>query len=397
MVGWIFGDLLASLYIHKKLRVATESSGELSYAGVLSHWYSDNNQVNLQRVIGLIGLVFLLAYSAAQLVAGGKALNVLLDLPIWSGAFIGAFIIAAYCVAGGIRASIWTDAAQSIVMLLSMAILLIVALNELGGFAAAKEQLDAIPSYMNWRPTDLAIPGVTGGILFAVSWIFAGFSVIGQPHIMVRFMALDSPTNFTRARIWYYVSFTIFYAMATGVGLLAKLFFTDSNFDSEIALPLMAQQLLPEFLVGVILAGIFAATISTADSLVLSSSAAITNDLFPSKIENTKLIKLTTIVTVILALGWALLNKESVFSLVILAWSGLASAFAPLLIILSFGGRPSEKQGIAVALTGLLVALCWRYLGWHAYMYEGMPGICAALLMYLGMKQFTKLKTETES
>ena len=125
MLGWIVGDFLASTFVHRRLRTATELSGEVSYAGVLSNWYNNGKQDSLQRVIGLISLIFLLAYASAQLVAGGKALHVLFDWPVWAGAVIGSVLVALYCIAGGIRASIWTDAAQSVVMIVAMAVLLL--------------------------------------------------------------------------------------------------------------------------------------------------------------------------------------------------------------------------------------------------------------------------------
>lgn len=99
MLGWIAGDFLASLYIHARLRKATASSGEVSYAGVLSHWHGENHQW-LQRLIGLLSLCFLLVYASAQLVAGSKALHVLFDWPLWSGAVMGAVMVAVYCFAG---------------------------------------------------------------------------------------------------------------------------------------------------------------------------------------------------------------------------------------------------------------------------------------------------------
>ncbi|MCW8955838.1 MAG: sodium/proline symporter [Gammaproteobacteria bacterium] len=380
MAGWIAGDFLASLFVHKNLRIATTETKEVSYAGVLSRWAG--NYRNLQLLMGLIALVFLLAYASAQLVAGSKALHALLNWPLWSGAVMGAILIALYCVAGGIRASIWTDAAQSVVMIVAMSLLMVIAIHDQGGMVQVWGKLNLIPDYMAWAPKDLAFPGLLGGIAFAVSWLFAGFSVIGQPHIMVRFMTLNDPDNFKIARIWYYLWFVVFYAMATAVGLLSRLYFGESAFDSELALPLMANQLLPGTLVGLILAGIFAATISTADSLVLSCSSAITHDLLPHRVEKPVLIKGATMLVIIVALIWALLNQQSVFNLVIMAWSGLASAFAPLLLLLVMGRPVSQSQAIATVSTGLIIALLWRYMGWHEWMYEGMPGILGALVMY---------------
>ena len=381
MLGWIAGDFLSSTFIHSRLRLATQNTGEASFAGVLSRWNGGEGRM-LQRVIGGISLLFMLAYASAQLVAGSKALHVLLDWPAWSGAVIGAVLVMAYCFSGGIRASIWTDAAQSVVMMLAMGILLFTAVSNLGGVGSAIMQMNGVPGFMDWFPKDLVVPGFVGGVIFAVSWGFAGFSVVGQPHIMVRFMALNDSAKMNTARFWYYLWFTVFYLMATSVGMLSRIYLVDpGSFDAELALPTMAMQILPPALVGVIFAGIFAATISTADSLILSCSSALTHDLLPHKIENTKILKAGTAAITLAALLWALLNHQSVFSLVIMAWSGLASAFAPLLIVLALGGKPGTRASIIAIFTGLATAILWRYIGWHYAVYEGMPGILAGLLV----------------
>lgn len=385
MIGWIAGDFLASLYIHQRLKVAASTSKEVSYAGVLSNWYGQQHH-KLQRLIGIISLVFLLTYASAQLVAGSKALHVLLDWPLWSGAVAGAILVSLYCFAGGIRASIWTDAAQSFVMIFSMGALLTVAFSNAGGLDGAITQMQSIDGFLDWLPKDLALPGIAGGILFIVSWLFAGLSTIGQPHIMVRFMTLNDTQNMRTAKLWYYLWFCLFYAMATGVGLLSRIYLADSSsFDAELALPTMAQQLLPPVMVGLILAGIFAATMSTADSLVLSCSAAITHDIVPHNVEKTWILKLATIVITGIALLLALSNQQSVFNMVIMAWSGLASAFAPLLIALCLGKRPSQLIAASAVIIGFSVALIWRLQGLHAMVYEGLPGIIAGLsIIYLG-------------
>jgi SSS family transporter len=381
MIGWIGGDFIASTFIHARLRRATAQTREVSFAGVLSRWDGQPNR-RLQIVCGAISLVFLLAYASAQLVAGSKALHVLFGWPTYTGAVIGAVLVVVYCLAGGIRASIWTDAAQSVVMIFAMTMLLIVGVNSFDGVGGAISKMGEIEGYLDWFPKDLALPGLAGGLLFAVSWSFAGFSVIGQPHIMVRFMTLDDPGKMRRARAWYYLWFLAFYLLATGVGMLSRIYILDpGSFDAELALPTMAQQMLPPFAAGIVLAGIFAATMSTADSLILSASSALTHDLLPGKIENTKLIKFGTVLITMAALGWALFNEQSVFNLVIMAWSGLASAFAPLLIYLCLGARPSHGGALVAIFAGLATALLWRWLGWHGTVYEGMPGILVGLLV----------------
>jgi len=391
MIGWILGDYLASLFVHSRLRKATANCGEVSYAGVLSRWYGDDNN-KLQRLIGLISIVFLMAYASAQLVAGGKALHVLFGWPAWMGAAIGAVLVALYCVAGGIRASIWTDAAQSTVMIVAMALLLVVGIQSLGGVNETVSGMRSVEGFLDWFPKDLILPGAAGVILFVVGWLFAGFSVIGQPHVMVRFMTLDSTANMNKARIWYYLWFSTFYLLATGVGMLSRIYLSDTgSFDAELALPAMAIGLLHPLLVGLILAGIFAATMSTADSLVLSCSAAVTHDLLPHKIEKTLLIKLITIAITGCALLLALSNNQSVFSLVILAWSGLGSAFAPLLLANCLNWKCSQRISIIGVVAGLATALIWRYLGWQNAVYEGLPGIIVSILILrIGAKKIVK-------
>ncbi|GIX30684.1 MAG: sodium:proline symporter [Porticoccaceae bacterium] len=382
MVGWILGDLMASFFVHRRLREAAGRSQQASFAGLLAHW-QDSPLVRWQRFAGAVGLIFMLAYAGAQLLAGSKALTVLLGWPPWAGAVGGAVLVALYCLAGGIRASIWTDAAQSLVMLAAMGVLLAAATAALGGPAAVVERLAAVEGYLDPWPEQLLMPGLLGLLLFVAGWLAAGLSVIGQPHIMVRFMTLDEPGHIGRARLWYYLWFAAFYAMATGVGLLSRLYLPEAaQFDAELALPLMARDLLPPLLAGLILAGIFAATLSTADSLLLGCSAAITHDLLPRGIERPVLLRAVTLAVTLGALAWALASRQTVFALVILAWSGLACTFGPVLLILALGGRMGEGTAIAVSAAGLAAAVGWRAAGLAEVLYEGLPGMLAALAVY---------------
>jgi SSS family solute:Na+ symporter/sodium/proline symporter len=218
--------------------------------------------------------------------------------------------------------------------------------------------------------------------------VFAGFSVVGQPHVMVRFMALDKAAHMRRARIWYYGFFTAFYALATAVGMMSRLYLPQlGGMDPELALPTMALELLPPALVGVILAGIFAATMSTADSLVLSCSAAITRDLLPGRTGNTWDAKTATAVVTLLALGVAMSETRSVFQLVILSWSTLASAFAPLLTVYAIGRRVSETGAIVAMVAGVGAALLWRVADLHTMVYEGLPGILVGLIVVFALSR----------
>ncbi|HSG88188.1 MAG TPA: sodium/proline symporter [Pseudomonadales bacterium] len=400
MIGWILGDLLASQFVHARLRTATGARGEHTFAGILANWHGEQF-VWLRRLGGLVTVAFLGAYAAAQLTAGSKALHVLFGWDAWVGAVIGAVIVLVYCLAGGIRASIWTDAAQSFVMIIAMSVLLVVAVTHLGGPAAALEQLDAVsPTYMNWLPTGLALGDGLGPVLFIVGWMFAGFSVIGQPHIMVRFMALDDAKNMRRARIWYYSWFTAFYIAANSVGLLSRVLLPAEGFDAELALPTIALELLPDVLVGLILAGVFAATMSTADSLILSCSAALTDDLAKGAGRRLVVVKAGTVLVTTMALLIALTGTDSVFSLVIYAWSVLAAAFGPLLVVLALGQRPRESLAITMMIIGVACVYAWKAVPVLADYYEGMGGFLAGFAVFavgrmLGFSEAAEARDQT--
>lgn len=384
MFGWLLGDMAGSLFIHKQLRIATERTGQHSFCGVLSHWHKTDYR-KLRFVCGLISLVFLGAYAAAQLNAGSKALHVLFGWDLAAGAVIGSIVVLAYCFAGGIRASIWTDAAQSFVMILSMTVLLFFAVQNAGGIEQAIDHLRSVSSdYMSWMPSDLPLKGWLGPVLFVTGWCFAGFGVVGQPHIMIRFMALDKPQNIAEARIYYYTWFALFYAATIGVGLMARIFIPQAEgFDSELSLPMMSVELLPPILAGLLLAGLFAATISTADSLILSCSATLSRDFLSHKKENIWITKLSTVLITFLALSIALIGNKSVFQLVLYSWAVLAAAFGPLLIIYSLGKKVSERLAVVMVLTGSVTVIIWAHLGWSRVIYEIAPGILAGLLVFV--------------
>jgi Na+/proline symporter len=380
MIGWILGDLAASLLIMKKVRLATETHDVHSFGGLLAQWHHTEFNL-LRRVTGVLTILFLGAYAAAQFTAGSKALHVLFGWHLSTGAIIGALLVLMYSYSGGIRASIWTDAAQSFVMLASMAMLMWTAAGSLGTPVHIWHALAQVsPTYMHWFPGH----SWTGALLFVAGWVFAGFGVAGQPHIVIRYMVLDDVDNLGRFRLYYYSWFVAFYSATIVVGLLARLLLPDAgSFDAELALPMLSEQLLPGVLVGLMLAGLFAATMSTADSLILSCSASLTRDLLPERKSGYAATKLATGAVVLVALALALSGDKSVFALVLIAWGLLAAAFVPLMTVYALGRRPSEAMALLMVGTGVGVFLLWRALGLSAVAYEAMPAIVAGLAVYL--------------
>lgn len=380
MIGWIAGDFMASCSVMPNLRRAAEEQDAHSFGGLLAQWHGGHYN-RLRKVSGLLVILFLGTYAAAQFNAGSKALSTLFDWHEHSGAILGAALVLFYSFMGGIRASIWTDAAQSLVMVISMLMLMFVGLSHFGSADRVFVELAAVgPGYMDWFPTT----NLAEGLLFVAGWVFAGFGVAGQPHIVVRYMALDKVEHLNRFRFWYYGWFILFYSATILVGLLTRLLLPESNgFDAELALPMLSVQLLPEVWVGLMLAGLFAATMSTADSLIISCTASFSRDLLPRHKAGYWQTKMIAVAVICFALLISLYADESVFRLVLIAWGLLASAFVPLLLVYARGYQPSEPLALGMMLGGIAVFLAWRWSGLSAVVYEILPGMLAGLLVFV--------------
>lgn len=387
MGGWVLGDYIAWLFVHKRLRIRSHERGTTTIPEFLGGNMRSGRIVIV--VAALITLAFLGLYASAQLTAGRKALETLTAIEAWQGVLLGAVMVAAYCFSGGIRASIWTDAAQSTVMFVAMIILCTVGLIEVGGPGRMWNTLLAIdPALVAW----------TGGlrphsfVFFVLGWVFAGFGAVGQPHIMIRLMTLDSADNVKRARTIYIAWFGLFSLTCVVAGLLARILVpmdAAGGMDRELAFPLLSTRLLPDVLVGLMLAGLFAATISTADSQVLSCSAALTRDLVPSWSRSYLAVKLGTLAVTVLATAAALLGLEypatlaGVFTLVTFAWSGLASSLGPLLVIRALDAPITAAAALLMMLTGLGTVLVWdKVLQYEGYAFAALPGMMAGFAVY---------------
>jgi len=381
-LGWIVGDLFAWRSVHPWLRGFSDDHPVNTVPAVVAQNPAQSGGP-LRRMAAVLTLFFLAVYAAAQLTAGSKALHVMFDWPLWLGAVLGAVVVLIYSFAGGIRASIWTDAAQAVVMLGGMVLLLGVGLVQGGAPWVLWRALAGIDAgLVAWTPAAAEL----GLALFIAGWVAAGLGVAGQPHILVRTLALRDPRDVPRARLVYfgwYIPFAVFTVL---VGLYARVLLGGDAFDPELALPLMAQAYLPGVLVGAILAAVFAATLSTADSMLLSCSAAISQDLLPGFGQSYVRTKLATALVTAAVLGIALGSPANVFQLVIFAWSGLGATLGPVLA-LRVARQPLDRLTAgAMMLLGLVIVIGWRSLGLNDAVYEILPAFVGVALLYLARR-----------
>jgi sodium/proline symporter len=387
---WIAGDLLASFFVMKKVHEKTINGKYLTYTDILTR-NNGNNYKYLRIIAAIIIIIFLGVHASAQFKATDFAFSSILNWPMGIGAIITAIIVVLYCFVGGIRASIWTDFAQSITMFLAMLIMFVVTINHIGGFGNFITKLNSVsPDYMSFFPESTIKFGIIGGIMVILGYIVGGVGVVGQPHIMIRYMAMKNKEDITKVRVAYYGGYTLFAIIVFSVGFSTRVIFPEvSLLSREFLLFDMANQLLPQILIGVILAGLFASAVSTIDSQVLSCSACLINDFNLGK-KNYFVNKIGTIFIVLLALIISMITSQSIFNLVFSAWSVLACAFAPIIIVTAVGGRLSEKTSIIMMSSGLLAMYSWTYLGLASILYEVVPGILAGLLVYFITKTISK-------
>ena len=382
MFGLIFGDFVSSFFVHKSIRKKSEELKVFSFANLISKWHGENYRY-VQLFGGLIILIFLSTYAAAQLNAGSKSMHILFGLDYRLGAIIGGIIVLLYCFSGGIRASIWTDAAQSLVMIVAMFLMVFFGIKDLGGFLSVIDKLHRVsPDYMKWFPSTDFSNFFLAPFLFVAGWFFSGVGVIGQPHVMVRFMTINNTKNIPKTRIYYYTWYMLFYSLTILAAFIARLLIPEiDNIDPELALPTLALNLLPEFFVGIVLAGIFAATMSTADSQILACTASVTNDIL-SKKNNYLINKLVTLIVTVFVVIIAIEGDKNVFNLVLMSWSTLACCFSPLLIINALKQKVSEFLSIIMMVIPLITLLLWRYFDLNYIIYEVAPGILSGIFTF---------------
>ena len=386
------GQIVAWIWLYKFIQEQANERGVRSLSSLVSR-VSGAPEAKLAAALSVL---FLSVYAAAQLTSGGKALFAMMGWSELIGILIGFVLVVAYCYAGGIRASIWTDAAQSCVMIVGSVLLCWVAMGEVGGFNGLHDGLDS----QNENLTDMFPPDLKLGVTL---WVFAfflgGLGVAGQPQVVSRVMTLGTDRDRKQAMIWFFVWQTPFILLMLIIGLASRVTFTSSDFDPELGLPMMAMETLGPFWVGLILASIFAATMSTADSQVLACTAAITDDIIPKWSQNHAMTKVVTLLVALLATtisiaGQYIPGGDSVFALVVLAVYGLGGIFIPMLTIRWMGYEPDTFHSIVMMVSALVAVIVWRLVGLNNDIFESVPGMGAAFTAHFIM---TRIRTPDSS
>jgi sodium/proline symporter len=391
--AWLAGGLLLGTWLNwrimaRRLRVFSEAyANALTLPEYLANRFGDDNGW-LRAIAAFFILLFFLIYTGSGLVAGGKLFESVFGLRYEWAAAAGTLAILLYTAIGGFLAVSWTDVLQGLLMAAALVAVPLIALSQGGGLTAGMERIEAINPNLLTLFTDVEGEALSLiGILSLTAW---GLGYFGQPHILARFQAIRSAQAVASARriavTW--VTVTLAGAMLAGLAGVVVLDTPLPGDEREKVFIELVDLLFHPVIAGIFLAAILAAIMSTADSQLLVSSAAFTEDLyrtlFRREARPRELVTVGRLAVAMLA-GVAFLiamdPEAMVLDLVGYAWAGFGAAFGPVLILSLYWSGMTRRGALAAILTGGLTVVVWKNLQGGLFdLYEIVPGFMLALL-----------------
>ncbi len=391
-IGLFIGTTLNWFWVAPRLRVNTELlNNSLTLPEYLENRFKDNSHF-LRIISALFILLFYMFYTSSGLVAGGKLFESVFGLSYTWAVIAGAIVILSYTSLGGFLAVSWTDLIQGLLMVLALSYIAIISLYSLDGF-------DALFTSLSIKNPELINPftstsGEALGFIGIVSLLGWGLGYFGQPHILIRFMAIESVRKIPSARrialSWTLISLVS--ALAIGLSGSVLLGGQLQGGDSETVFIELLSLLLHPIPAGICLAAILAAIMSTADSQLLVASSALTEDIYKTfnvKTSDFQLVligRLAVMLITVCATLFALAPDSNVLQLVAYAWAGFGATFGPVILMSLVWKSMHKNAAIAGMLTGGMTVLLWKNIEssyWLFNLYELVPGFIFALIAIL--------------
>mgnify|MGYP003630693775 FL=1 len=375
-VGLVIGAYFNYRLVAPRLRVYTELSEDaITIPDFFEKRFKDKTRA-LRILSSVVIVIFFTLYTSSGVVAGGKLFEASFGLDYTLGLFVTAGVVVAYTLFGGFLAVSLTDFVQGCIMFVALVLVPVVAIMAVGGFEATHAEVLAsppasvadAPSRVNFFKWFQGVSLI--GIISAASW---GLGYFGQPHIIVRFMAIRSLKDIAAARYigmgWMLV--TVIGAVA--VGIVGVAYVNEHNLNSQLTDPetifiLFSQVLFHPLISGFLLAAILAAIMSTISSQLLVSSSSLTEDFYKtflrkeaSQKELVLIGRLSVLAVSLVAIFLAFDRSSNILSLVSYAWAGFGAAFGPLILLSLFWRGITRNGALAGMITGAVTVLVWLY------------------------------------
>jgi sodium/proline symporter len=413
-VGCCTGILFSWTFVATRLRKEVGRTGSMTLPDFFRARYPETHEA-IRIVSSLIITFFFTFYVAAQFNGAGKVLDttfgdlllriqgglegVGLSLETTTiGILIGVFIVLFYTTLGGILAVAWTDFVQGLIMVFTCVVLPIVAFVKLGGSNELLPRIRAeshdLLSMTGGKHGLDALLGVIGGL----SW---GLGYMGQPHLLTRFMAIRRPSDIRKGMLiaaWWAVP--AFWGAGL-IGIIGLGAYGSGYFeDPETLMPFMAQQIMPGWLAGIMISGAIAAMMSTADSQLLVTTSTLSEDIYHKMLKRqstpeqlARFSRIATVVVGIAAFVLAMYSSKVVFTMVSFAWSGLAAAFAPQLVLTLWWKRTTGLGVLVGMIGGTLTVIAWRFLPFA--LTERVGGVLVATVLIVVVSLFDRKAHES--
>ncbi len=409
-VGLAIGTILNWAFVSSRLRRYTIRAGNsLTLPEFFENRFHDSSKV-LRVASSLFIMVFFLVYTASGFSAGAKLFSSVFNIDYTIALAIGAFVILVYTFLGGFLAVCWTDFVQGFMMLISLMVVPVFAISMMGGPEQTVEILNGLgtnflnPLYDNGEPLNFI------SILSQLSWALGYF---GMPHILVRFMAIKNESEVRKSRkiaiTWVVISLSV----ACLLGAIGRAFFIDAPLDNaenvfvDMIGKVFTDNLHIPFIGGLLLCGILAAIMSTADSQLLVTASSISEDVYKGVIRKNAseksmlwVSRITVLAVSIVAFIIALDPNSSVMGLVSNAWAGFGATFGPVVLLGLFWRRSNRIGAAAGMIGGGLMVILWDYiplgsatLAGYTGVYSLLPGFLFGLILMVVISLLTAKPT----
>ena len=403
-IGLALGTYLNWLLVAKRLHRYSIKIDAITVPDFLARRFHDKTKL-IETIGALVIIIFFVPYTASGFAACGKLFNSLFGFDYMPAMIISAAVIVAYCATGGFMAASVTSLIQGFVMTIALIIVLVFGINVAGGWSAVVENAKAIPGYLSFSSSTDIISAQPKSYtpLMIVSTLAWALGYFGMPHVLLHFMAAkdEHKLGFSRrfATVWVVVSLSVAVIIGlvgctmakTGAIALPATEAEAENMIVNTSALLAAKGIVPALIAGIIIAGILAATMSTADAQLLAAASGVTHniltDVFGIKLSDKKtmtIARITVVGVAILGILFASNPASSIFRVVSFAWAGFGATFGPVMLFALFWKRCNYQGAIAGMISGAVTVFIWKYLiaplGGVFAIYELLPSFIVACI-----------------
>lgn len=419
-IGLAIGTYLNWKFVAKRLRKYSEVAGNaITIPDFFSNRFHDKKNI-LMTIAAVIILLFFSIYVGSCFVTCGKLFATLFGLDYATMMVLGALVVFLYTFVGGYLAVSTTDLIQGSIMICALVIVFVGSVAQAGGVENTVAFLNSLPGFLNGTQQAVPIVDATGnqlivdglpafgepteyGIIAIISCLAWGLGYFGMPQVLVRFMSVKNSEEIKKSRVIAVVWVVISLFCAVSIGLIGRAVLPTeflTNSAAENIFIVLAQMMLPSFMCGLVVSGIFAAAMSSSSSYLLISGSAVAENIFRGLIKKNAtdaqvmiVARITLVVILLFGIFIAIDENSIVFQVVSYAWAGFGAAFGPLMLLSLYWKRTNLPGAVAGMLTGAIGVVVWheliKPLGGIFGVYELLPCFFLSLIVIIVVSKLT--------